>query len=77
MRTVNDILPQQSASTLREHKRNVQLPLPRVEKLILFGSRPRGEARQDSDYDIADRLRAEAGVQRPTELAEAMLRDGA
>ncbi len=77
MRTVDDILPQQSASTLREYKRNVQLGPPGVDKLRLFGSRPRGEARQDSDYDIADRLRADAGVQRPTELAEAMLRDGA
>ncbi len=27
--------------------------VPGVEKLILFGSRGRGEAREDSDYDVA------------------------
>ena len=86
--------------------------MPGVEKLILFGSRARGEARPDSDYDVAVLLRDDRDVprvrrtlsdlayehvlkgffvrpialppgyldckaRRPTELAEAILRDGA
>jgi predicted nucleotidyltransferase len=112
VRTVDDTLSGEAASTLREYKRSVQLALPEVEKLILFGSRARGEARPDSDYDVAVLLRDDAdvsrvrrtlsdlayehvlagffvrpiplphgfldtGAQRPTELAEAILRDGA
>jgi predicted nucleotidyltransferase len=29
----------------------------RIERMVLFGSRARGEARQDSDYDVAIFLR--------------------
>ena len=31
---------------------------PRLERVVLFGSRARGEARPDSDYDVAVFLRA-------------------
>ena len=53
MRTVTDILPGEAASRLAAYKRDVQRALPGVEKMILFGSRARNEARADSDYDIA------------------------
>jgi uncharacterized protein len=53
MRTVDDILPREAAATLRSCKRTVQPALPNVETLILFGSRARGQARDDSDCDVA------------------------
>jgi predicted nucleotidyltransferase len=53
MRTANEILPQAAASRLGDYKRAVVRALPGVERLILFGSRARGEARADSDYDVA------------------------
>jgi predicted nucleotidyltransferase len=42
---------------LADYKRAVARELPSVEKLILFGSRARGQARPDSDYDIAVAVR--------------------
>jgi predicted nucleotidyltransferase len=53
MRTVDEVLPREAASRLKSYKRAVERTLPDVEKLILFGSRARGQARQDSDYDVA------------------------
>jgi predicted nucleotidyltransferase len=53
MRSVTDILPGETVSRLAAYKRDVQRALPGVEKMILFGSRVRGQARADSDYDIA------------------------
>ena len=53
VRTVDEILPRQAVSELREYKRAVERALPGVERLILFGSRARGQARADSDYDVA------------------------
>jgi uncharacterized protein len=53
MRTTSEILPNDAASQLVEYRRAVMQALPDVEKLILFGSRARGEARVDSDWDIA------------------------
>ncbi|WP_239992202.1 nucleotidyltransferase domain-containing protein [Rhodopila globiformis] len=53
MRTATDILPIEAASRLAAYKRDVQRALPGVEKMILFGSRARNQARADSDYDIA------------------------
>ena len=34
----------------------------RIERVVLFGSRARGDARPDSDYDVAVFLKAFAGV---------------
>ena len=34
----------------------------RVERVVLFGSRARGDARQDSDYDVAIFLRDFSGI---------------
>lgn len=53
MRTADEILPQAAASRLADYKRAVENAVPGVEKLILFGSRARGQARADSDYDVA------------------------
>jgi predicted nucleotidyltransferase len=53
MKTVNDVLPGAEASKLSDYKRAVERALPGVDKLILFGSRARAQARSDSDYDVA------------------------
>jgi len=57
MKTMNEVLPLEAASRLADYKRAVVDALPGVEKLILFGSRARGQAREDSDYDVAVVLR--------------------
>lgn len=53
MRAASDVLPHEAASRLADYKCAVEHALPGVEKLILFGSRACGQAREDSDYDIA------------------------
>ncbi len=53
MRTASEVLSDAAASQLADFKREVVRALPGVEKLILFGSRARGQARSDSDYDVA------------------------
>ena len=53
MRAVSGIPPTEAASRLAAYKRDLQRGLPTVEKMILFGSRPRDQAGADSDYDIA------------------------
>jgi len=57
MRTADEVLPRDAACRLADYKRAVQRALPGVERLILFGSRARGQAREDSDYDVAVVLR--------------------
>jgi predicted nucleotidyltransferase len=53
VKSTNEVLPPAAASRLANYKRAVEQALPGVEKLILFGSRARGHARLDSDYDVA------------------------
>jgi hypothetical protein len=53
MRGIDEVLPPAAASRLTDYKRAVERAIRGVEKVILFGSRARGQARQDSDYDIA------------------------
>jgi predicted nucleotidyltransferase len=53
MKTAGEVLPPAAASRLADYKRAVEGALSGVEKLILFGSRARGQARDDSDYDVA------------------------
>jgi len=53
VRTVEEVLPPAAASRLAGYKRAVERALPGVGKVILFGSRARGQAREDSDYDVA------------------------
>ncbi len=60
MRTVelDRLLPKDVAERLLAFKRDVVQALPgAVEGMILFGSRARGDADADSDYDIAVLLR--------------------
>lgn len=57
MRTAGDVLPRAAASRLTDYQRAVENAVPGVEKLILFGSRARGQAREDSDYDVAVMVR--------------------
>jgi predicted nucleotidyltransferase len=53
VRTVDQVLPRVAASQLTDYKRAAERAIPGVKKVILFGSRARGQARQDSDYDVA------------------------
>ncbi|MBV9756182.1 MAG: nucleotidyltransferase domain-containing protein [Alphaproteobacteria bacterium] len=46
-------MPGAAASRLKSYRRSVEGALPNFEKLILFGSRARGQAGPDSDYDVA------------------------
>ena len=51
----------------------------RLDRIVLFGSRARGDARADSDYDIAVFLRGPfdwwAEVQRLSEIGNGLLRE--
>jgi predicted nucleotidyltransferase len=53
MTTADAILPPEAVAQLAAYKHAVAAAIPGVEKLILFGSRARGQASEDSDYDIA------------------------
>jgi predicted nucleotidyltransferase len=53
MRPVEEILPREAVAELRDFKRAVERAVPGFERVILFGSRARGQARADSDYDVA------------------------
>jgi predicted nucleotidyltransferase len=54
MDNVLDRLPQEAAEHLAAFKREVENALPgRVARMTLFGSRARGDAEPDSDYDVA------------------------
>jgi predicted nucleotidyltransferase len=53
-RTVDDVLPHRPARRLRAFRRDVERALPgRIEAVLLFGSRARGDAKRGSDYDVA------------------------
>jgi predicted nucleotidyltransferase len=49
-----ETLPREAADHLAAFKREVMEALPgRVTRVTLFGSRARGDAEEDSDYDVA------------------------
>ena len=53
-RNLLDTLPSRATTRLRAFRRDVQQALPgKVTQVVLFGSRARGDARPDSDYDVA------------------------
>lgn len=53
-RTLESILSRKAASHLRAFQTELEMRFPgRISRVVLFGSRARGEARRDSDYDVA------------------------
>jgi predicted nucleotidyltransferase len=53
-RTLESILSRRAAEHLRAFQSEIQSRLPgKVSRIVLFGSRARGDARRDSDYDLA------------------------
>jgi predicted nucleotidyltransferase len=53
MVTTDDILASRAARRLRGYRRAIEKALPgRVDRMLLVGSRARGDARRASDYDV-------------------------
>jgi uncharacterized protein len=53
-RSLSEVLPSRAIAHLRAFRREVERAMPgRVTNVVLFGSRARGDARPDSDYDVA------------------------
>jgi len=73
-RTLDRLVSVRSAARLRAFRRDAERALPgMIDSVLLFGSRARGEARRDSDYDVAVLLK---GAERPPS-ARALLSDAA
>jgi uncharacterized protein len=53
-RNLESILSRKAAEHLRAFQAEIHTRFPgKISRLILFGSRARGDARRDSDYDVA------------------------
>jgi predicted nucleotidyltransferase len=53
-RKLSNAVPSRATARLRAFRREVNIALPgQVALVVLFGSRARGDARRDSDYDVA------------------------
>jgi len=60
VKSVDEILPADAVAHVVAYRRALDLALPGVVKaVVLFGSRARGDARADSDYDVAVLLRGD------------------
>lgn len=60
MKSFDEVLPPEAAARVIAYRRALDRALPgAVEAVILFGSRARGDARDDSDYDLAVLMRGD------------------
>ncbi len=54
MKTIRDVLPADQAAQMLAYKAELEREMPgRIARVVLFGSRARGDAQPDSDYDVA------------------------
>jgi predicted nucleotidyltransferase len=71
-RQLDDVVSKRAAARLRAFRRAAERLLPgRVTDVVLFGSRARGEARRDSDYDVAVFIK---GLEEPRATTRMLLR---
>jgi predicted nucleotidyltransferase len=53
-RKLSNVVPSRATARLRAFRREVEFALPgKIALVVLFGSRARGDAHKDSDYDVA------------------------
>lgn len=61
MRSIRDVLPPEQVAPILAYKAALERELPgQVARVVLFGSRARGDSRPDSDYDVAVFVRGSA-----------------
>jgi predicted nucleotidyltransferase len=69
-KTLSDVLPPERVADLMAFKRAAEAALPgRVTRVVLFGSRARGDADDDSDYDVAVFIR---GLESPYDVIDTL-----
>ncbi len=67
MKSATDILEPEAAARLAAFRRDLDAALPgMIRRVMLFGSRARGDAAPDSDFDVAVFVRADGAVHSET-----------